>query len=258
MINIGEKIAKLRKDKNMTQEQLADIIGISSQTISKWENSVTMPDILLLPIITDVFGITLDELFSIETKHKTTAVPIEETPFAVYDAVLDTMWAWDKTIADTENIKNNLSNDPEMHSGFVSMKCGGVYADKNIALTYIADNEDSAILFDNENAADFLQFLANPNVRKILKYQLENRRTSYTVSSVSVKCGIKEEDVKEALKSMVKYSLSSMQVVEMDTGERIDIYSHWGDHKLPLLIYPILSLAKRLSDFKECWSGLRS
>ena len=257
MYNIGETIAKLRKGKNMTQEELADIIGVSSQSISKWENSVTMPDILLLPVIAGIFEVTLDELFSIETKPRGFTA-IEETPFAVYDAILDTMWAWDETNPNTDHIKNNLSNSPELHTGIVSIKCGGVYADKNIALTYIADNVTSAKLFSNENAADFLQFLANPNVRKILKHQLENGGVSYTVSSVSLKCGIKEEDAKEALESMINYSLSRKQVVEMDTGERIDIYSHCGDHKLPLLIYPLLSLAEKLSNFKESWCGLRS
>ena len=93
MCSIGEKIAKLRKDRNMTQEELAGMIGVSSQSVSKWETGVTMPDIMLLPIIAGVFEITLDELFSVEKNPKKAYVPIEETPLAVYDAVLDTMWA---------------------------------------------------------------------------------------------------------------------------------------------------------------------
>ena len=43
---IGEKIAELRKERKMTQEDLAGLIGVSSQTVSKWETGVTMPDIL--------------------------------------------------------------------------------------------------------------------------------------------------------------------------------------------------------------------
>lgn len=66
MCSIGVKIAKLRKDNNMTQEELAGMIGVSSQSVSKWETGVTMPDIMLLPIIAGVFEITLDELFSVE------------------------------------------------------------------------------------------------------------------------------------------------------------------------------------------------
>ena len=93
MCTIGEKIAELRKNRKMTQEELANVIGVSSQSISKWENNTTMPDILLLPIIAEIFEVTLDELFSIEKTQKTKCIPMEETPLAVYDAVLDTMWA---------------------------------------------------------------------------------------------------------------------------------------------------------------------
>ena len=60
---IGEKIAELRKQKAMTQEELAGIIGVSAQAISKWENSTTMPDIMLLPIIISTFEVSIDTLF---------------------------------------------------------------------------------------------------------------------------------------------------------------------------------------------------
>ena len=53
MKTFGEKIAELRRERGLTQENLAGIIGISSQAISKWENNATMPDIMFLPIIAD-------------------------------------------------------------------------------------------------------------------------------------------------------------------------------------------------------------
>ena len=49
MNNIGERIAKLRKNSGFTQEVLANTLGVSPQTVSKWETGTTMPDILLLP-----------------------------------------------------------------------------------------------------------------------------------------------------------------------------------------------------------------
>ena len=52
-MTIGKNIADLRKNSGMTQEQLAETLGVSSQTISKWENEVTMPDIMLLPVLAD-------------------------------------------------------------------------------------------------------------------------------------------------------------------------------------------------------------
>lgn len=258
MYNIGEKIAELRKDRKMTQEELANMIGVSSQSVSKWENSVTMPDVALLPVISGIFEVTIDELFSIDTKGKKTAAPIEETPLAVYNAVLDTMWAWEESAAGSEHIKNRLLKDPQSHTGFVSMTRGGVYADRNLALAYVADAASSANLLCSENAAAFLQMLADPDVRKILYYQLENHGISYTPSSISAKCGIPEENARKKLDLLVKYSLAGKQTVDMGTGEKIDIYSRLGDHKLILLIYPILSLAETLSDFKENWCGLRN
>lgn len=55
MKSVGERIAELRKEKNMTQETLAAALNVSSQAISKWENNASMPDISLLPRIADAF-----------------------------------------------------------------------------------------------------------------------------------------------------------------------------------------------------------
>ena len=63
MKNIGENILNLRKSRQLTQESLASMIGVSTQTVSKWENNTNMPDITLLPIIADIFEVTIDELF---------------------------------------------------------------------------------------------------------------------------------------------------------------------------------------------------
>lgn len=64
MESIGTKIQTLRKNKNMTQAQLAEVLAVSSQSVSKWENNLSVPDISLLPMIARFFGITMDELFN--------------------------------------------------------------------------------------------------------------------------------------------------------------------------------------------------
>ena len=60
---IGDKIRFLRKSKNLTQAQLAEALSVSSQSVSKWENHISTPDITVLPVIARYFGITMDELF---------------------------------------------------------------------------------------------------------------------------------------------------------------------------------------------------
>lgn len=64
-LDIGARIRELRLARSMTQEQLAQRLNLSAQAVSKWENGVTMPDIQLLPELSVVFGVTIDELFSL-------------------------------------------------------------------------------------------------------------------------------------------------------------------------------------------------
>lgn len=64
-IYFGENIKKLRKEKELTQESLANILGVSFQTISKWERGETYPDITMLPVISSFFNVSVDELLGV-------------------------------------------------------------------------------------------------------------------------------------------------------------------------------------------------
>ena len=63
-IRIGENIKRLRLEKGITQEQLSEILGVSSVAVSKWERGETMPDISLLPKIAFYYQTTIDELLN--------------------------------------------------------------------------------------------------------------------------------------------------------------------------------------------------
>ena len=69
-MEIGLMIKKLRLSKGMTQMDLAERLGISVQTVSRWENEVNYPDISLLPQLTELFGVTADYLLGIDTSSK--------------------------------------------------------------------------------------------------------------------------------------------------------------------------------------------
>ena len=69
-MNIGNKIKQLRIKAGLTQEQLAANLGISAQSVSKWETAVTMPDISLLPLLSSVLGVTIDEIFDLTADQK--------------------------------------------------------------------------------------------------------------------------------------------------------------------------------------------
>lgn len=65
-VNLGTVIQLKRKEKKLTQQQLADFVGVSKAAVSKWESSQTYPDIRLLPILAAYFHCTIDELLSYE------------------------------------------------------------------------------------------------------------------------------------------------------------------------------------------------
>ena len=69
-MNIGQKIKELRQENNLTQEELAEELGVSFQAISRWENSTTYPDIIILPIIANMFDVTIDYLLDRESYKK--------------------------------------------------------------------------------------------------------------------------------------------------------------------------------------------
>ncbi len=60
---IGKKLYELRKQSGYTQDYIAEKLGVSAQAVSKWENDIACPDIMTLPHIAELYGITVDELF---------------------------------------------------------------------------------------------------------------------------------------------------------------------------------------------------
>ena len=63
-MTIGKRIAALRREKNLKQDDLAQMLEVSPQAVSKWENDQTCPDISLLPKLCKILGITTDELLT--------------------------------------------------------------------------------------------------------------------------------------------------------------------------------------------------
>ena len=66
MKRLGEKIRELRKARDISQETLADALGVSFQAVSKWERGETAPDVTLIPAIASYFGVSTDELFGFD------------------------------------------------------------------------------------------------------------------------------------------------------------------------------------------------
>lgn len=75
MATVKLKIAELRKDKGIGQQDLAEVLGVSFQSVSKWETGATMPDITLLPSIAEYFNVSVDELLGLKPLRQQTYIP---------------------------------------------------------------------------------------------------------------------------------------------------------------------------------------
>ena len=69
-LKIGNKIKAKRRERNLTQEELASMLGVTKAAVSKWENEESYPDIMLLPQIAQLFHMTMDDLFDFAPKEK--------------------------------------------------------------------------------------------------------------------------------------------------------------------------------------------
>lgn len=66
---LGNKIAALRKERNMTQAELAQKMGVTDKAVSKWERELSCPDVSSLPRLAEVFEISVDELMQVKTDN---------------------------------------------------------------------------------------------------------------------------------------------------------------------------------------------
>ena len=94
---LGKRIAALRKAKGYTQEQLAEKVGVSAQAVSKWENDISCPDITLLPLLADLFGVSVDELLGVKpVEPHVIILDKDETPKDENKGSRSFTWEWNK------------------------------------------------------------------------------------------------------------------------------------------------------------------
>ena len=82
-MNMGEKIREMRRTRGISQEKLAERLGVSFQAVSKWERGETAPDTMLIPAIASFFGVSTDELFGFNLYE------IEQSVRAICDAAYE-------------------------------------------------------------------------------------------------------------------------------------------------------------------------
>lgn len=127
-MTVGENIARARKEKGWTQAELGERLGVSNQAVSKWEAGTTSPDILLLPLLADVFDCSIDDLFSRTVKREVHYGSCAELPWKD-DNVLRGVVCLGKKIL-------QVSDNPVKEIAFkVTGDVGGVSSECNVSIS---------------------------------------------------------------------------------------------------------------------------
>lgn len=229
-MTIGKNIAELRKYNCMTQEQLAEILGVSAQSISKWENDVSMPDIMLLPTIAGCFNISVDELFGgKKAKEKRKAVDYDDIPEMLYDTIIDlTQRGWVDSVESKDIEKENarmkayLSENRQVKTATFSNKGGAVIATSEIGLLH--RGEANGKVLTSQGIGRVLEILANPAVRQIFAYETEHLTEYLTAAYAAKKCGISSDEAEEALEMLTEIHINHVKEIMLDEANSIRMY----------------------------------
>ena len=261
-MTIGKNIAELRKNSGMTQEQLAETLGVSSQSVSKWENDVTMPDIMLLPVIAGCFDITVDELYgSINPKEKQQAIDYDEIPEMLYDTIIDlTQRGWvcsteGKDLeTEKERMKNYLEETRQVKTVTFSNKNGAVIATSEIGLLH--RGKANADQLTGSGIGRVLEVLSKPNVRKVFAYETENMTKPVTAPFVAKKCGILPDEAAEALEMLTEIHINYLTEVMLDEESPVRMYSLFSDEFFMYALM-ILKTARLMDENKQHYFNYR-
>ncbi len=255
MTTIGDKIAELRKLKGFTQEQLGEIIGVSAQSVSKWENGTTMPDVMLLPIIADTFDMPIDFLFgrdSSNAQNINADKTLECACEALKKTIVSTGFGFDcnSTKSYDEQLKeykSSLESDAQVRSVIIRNH-GVVYYRENIGGLMLKKPKDGwATLLEDDDAAKIISLLNNRNFCKALSTIIKAKMTSFTISFLCHICKIAQtSELKEALLSSGFFEVKSVKIDEND----IEIYDLKQSHRL-FMIFAVLQYAKEFANYED-------
>ena len=259
---ISEKLSALRTAKGVTQDDVAQALGISNKTVSKWENGTSMPDLTMLVMLAKYYEVTTDTLLGIADTAKKS---FRETVRAEFEG-LDTQNAFLKAFESTDlmipSIFYILKKDDVQDENSIEVK--EVYPssqnrrskittpdfftftvsseDVNAAVTLLRNRSDFSWMKEPEKQKKItrlFRLLANEEALPILYFiHSISCSVTFTADYVSDHTGIKEETVREMLSECCKLGICASMTAHL-TEKDVTLYECYGDG----LLLTILSLA---------------
>ena len=265
---IGEKLVRLRQDRGVTQDEVAQALSVSNKTISKWETGASIPDIPMLAALSEYFGVATDVLLGLsEDKADSTRETVRamfaglgfreavlkafETESAIIPAIFrvgrdghdghDGGARHDSTDGDAYPASDSRFSRSEISMRDI-FKFVASSDDVNLSVTLLRNKNNFAWLRDagkQREIAKFFRFLADEEALSVLYFvHSTDCHTEFTADYVAAHTGVPEERVSEILKQFCDVGECDSQSAHLVEGE-VNFYECYGDG----LILAVISLA---------------
>ncbi len=262
---IGEKLVRLRQDRGVTQDEVAQALSVSNKTISKWETGASMPDIPMLAALSEYFGVATDVLLGLsEDKADSTRETVRAMfaglgfreavlkAFETESAIIPAIFRVGSDRRDGRDRHDSTDGDayPASDARFsrseISMrdifKFVASSDDVNLSVTLLRNKNNFAWLRDagkQRKIARFFRFLADEEALSVLYFvHSTDCHTEFTADYVAAHTGVPEERVSEILKQFCDVGECDSQSAHLVEGE-VNFYECYGDG----LILAVISLA---------------
>ena len=265
-MRIGKNIAKYRKAKGLTQEELGAKLGVTNQAVSKWESEISMPDIMLLPEIATVLNITLDDLYGIVKEPEKVSVSADDFPSFCHQKLIELFYYNTKMrfthigSSDKEQLEFQIKKLMEgCRIGCLSNTQGAIVTTEDFSFidsTYKVANSENVIKCRTDDYT--LMYLTDKNFRKVFYYQYKTafekskvNNTEFTFEEIMNGCNLTEDETAAALRLLKDTRINE---VYTDTATKTKKYVFLISNAL--YAHAIYKLAELLSE-DACWAVVR-
>ena len=265
-MSIGKNIAKYRKAKGLTQEELGAKLGVTNQAVSKWESEVSMPDVMLLPEIVTALSITLYDLYGIAKEPEKISCSADDFPAFCHQKLIELFYYNTKMrfthigSSDKEQLEFQIKKLMQgCRIGCLSNTQGAIVTTEDFSFidnTYKAVNSENVI---KSQADDYtLMYLTDKNFRKVFYYQYKTaferskeNNTEFTFDEIMTGCNLTEDETAAALRLLKDTRINE---VYTDTATKTKKYVFLISNAL--YAHAIYKLADLLSE-NACWTVVR-
>lgn len=265
MNNIGTNIAKFRKEKKITQEQLASFVNVSAQAVSKWENG-GMPDCELLPKIADCLQVSIDALFSRKCEDNISikqelAKRIVELPVAErFNEVMEYLWVLQLALAGNNghfsdgNYKKTIkeTGDEYRHSQNIFDE-GIIMMSLKEKLQYFLcmPEPDDGWLKNLNNIDDYCKLFAFLGEKDFLNAAILLESIEpylFNISLLKSNLNITEERAQEIISKLKEYKFITEASIETENGKE-KVYHIHSNPALVAVLALTTELMKKPTNF---------